>query len=93
MTIFFQTCLVQKALKEKEEHIEQLLRERDLERSEVARAAAQVDEAQDQLTQLRVEKERLHDESEESIQQLRARIQKLASEKHDLEGKLEDERR
>ena len=34
----------QKALKEKEEHIEQLLRERDLERSEVARAAAQVDE-------------------------------------------------
>jgi hypothetical protein len=35
---------VQKALKEKEEHIEQLLRERDLERSEVARAAAQVDE-------------------------------------------------
>ena len=37
-------CVVQKALKEKEEHIEQLLRERDLERSEVARAAAQVDE-------------------------------------------------
>ena len=35
---------LQKALKEKEEHIEQLLRERDLERSEVARAAAQVDE-------------------------------------------------
>lgn len=34
----------QKALKEKEEHIEQLLRERDLERSEVARAAAHVDE-------------------------------------------------
>ena len=33
----------QKALKEKEEHVEQLLRERDLERSEVARAAAQVD--------------------------------------------------
>ena len=37
------TCL-QKALKEKEEHIEQLLREHDLERSEFARAAAQVDE-------------------------------------------------
>ena len=33
----------QKALKEKEEHVEQLLQERDLERSEVARAAAQVD--------------------------------------------------
>ena len=34
----------QKALKEKEEHIEQLLKERDMERSEVVRAAAQVDE-------------------------------------------------
>lgn len=40
----FNIFLLQKALKEKEEHIEQLLRERDLERSEVARAAAQVDE-------------------------------------------------
>uniref|UniRef100_A0A2C9LSG0 Uncharacterized protein n=1 Tax=Biomphalaria glabrata TaxID=6526 RepID=A0A2C9LSG0_BIOGL len=38
------TAALQKALKEKEEHIEQLLRERDLERSEVARAAAHVDE-------------------------------------------------
>ena len=35
---------LQKALKEKEEHIEQLLKERDMERSEVVRAAAQVDE-------------------------------------------------
>lgn len=37
-------CSLQKALKEKEEHIEQLLRERDLERSDVARASVQVDE-------------------------------------------------
>jgi len=51
--------VTQKALKEKEEHIEQLLRERDLERSEVARAAAQVDEAQCQLTQIKMEKERM----------------------------------
>jgi len=35
---------VQKALKEKEEHIEQLLIERDLERGEFARMAAHVDE-------------------------------------------------
>jgi len=37
-------CAVQKALKEKEEHIEQLLVERDLERAEFARMAARVDE-------------------------------------------------
>ena len=37
-------CIAQKALKEKEEHIEQLLVERDLERSELARMAARVDE-------------------------------------------------
>jgi hypothetical protein len=80
-------------LKEKEEHIEQLLQERDLERSEVARAAAQVEEAQDQLTQLRAETDRLQEGSEESIQQLKAKIQKLASEKHDLEEKLDDEKR
>ena len=36
-------CL-QKALQEKDEHIEQLLKERDLERSDVARASVQVDE-------------------------------------------------
>ena len=36
--------ILQKALKEKEEHIEQLLKERDLERDVVAGAAAMVDE-------------------------------------------------
>ena len=35
---------LQTALKEKTEHVEQLLQERDLERSEVARVAARVDE-------------------------------------------------
>lgn len=80
-------------MKEKEEHIEQLLRERDLERSEVARAAAQVEETQDQLMQLRAENDRLQEGSGESIQQLKAMVQKLASEKHDLEEKLDDEKR
>ena len=36
----------------------------DLERSEVARAAAQVDEAQGQLSQIRAEKERMHEQPE-----------------------------
>ncbi|WAR03474.1 CLIP1-like protein, partial [Mya arenaria] len=84
---------LEKALKEKEEHIEQLLRERDLERSDVARAAAQVDEAQNQLTQIQVEKERLLEENEEGMVQLRARMQQLVQDKRDLEMKLDDEKR
>ncbi|XP_052801595.1 CAP-Gly domain-containing linker protein 1-like isoform X4 [Mya arenaria] len=87
------TTALQKALKEKEEHIEQLLRERDLERSDVARAAAQVDEAQNQLTQIQVEKERLLEENEEGMVQLRARMQQLVQDKRDLEMKLDDEKR
>lgn len=41
-------CLInpwQEALAEKTQHVEQLLRERDMERSELARLAAQADEA------------------------------------------------
>lgn len=44
LNINYELTHVQKVLKEKEEHIEQLLQERDLERSEVARAAVQIDE-------------------------------------------------
>jgi len=40
----FLCVMYQKALKEKEEHVEQLLIERDLERAEFARMAACVDE-------------------------------------------------
>ncbi|KAL3858247.1 hypothetical protein ACJMK2_012844, partial [Sinanodonta woodiana] len=87
------TSALQKALKEKEEHIEQLLRERDLERAEVARAAAQVDEAENQITHLRVEQERLREDSDETVVRLKGIIQELEKEKHDLLGKLEDEKR
>jgi hypothetical protein len=40
----FQSFILQKTLKEKEEHIQQLLVERDLERSEMARMASHLDE-------------------------------------------------
>lgn len=39
-------------MKEKDQHIEQLLKEREMERSEVTRAAAQADEAEHQLALL-----------------------------------------
>lgn len=87
------TSALQKALKEKEEHIEQLLKERDLERAEVARAAAQVDEAEGQLMNLRTENERAKEDQDELITKLQRSIQELEKEKADLNCKLDDEKR
>lgn len=46
-------------LREKQQHIEQLLKERDLERSEITKAANQVEEAERQLSVLKSEYERV----------------------------------
>lgn len=43
------TTALQEALKEKQQHIEQLLAERDLERAEVAKATSHVGEIEQQL--------------------------------------------
>ena len=45
-------CL-QDALREKEEHIEQLLKERDLEQTEIARVTAQMEETEAKLDSLK----------------------------------------
>lgn len=47
------TTALQEALKEKQQHIEQLLAERDLERAEVAKATSQVGEVEQELTILK----------------------------------------
>lgn len=47
------TTALQEALKEKQQHIEQLLAERDLERAEVAKATSHVGEVEQELTLLR----------------------------------------
>ncbi|EEC11420.1 CAP-Gly domain-containing linker protein, putative [Ixodes scapularis] len=85
------------ALKEKEEHIEQLLKEHDLERAEVARAAVQVEEVEQKMAALRAEHQRYVEETEQraaSLHQLleeheqeRAQLTALNS---DLQRKLED---
>ncbi|KAL3195571.1 hypothetical protein MRX96_045621 [Rhipicephalus microplus] len=88
---------LQVALKEKEEHVEQLLKERDLERAEVARAAVQVEESEQQLAALRTEHQCYVEEMEkraaslhqllEEHEQERARLNALNS---DLQRKVED---
>ena len=58
-------------MKEKEEHIDQLLKERNLERGEVAKAAAQADELEDKLFTLQQEHQRVVSEAEEEISELK----------------------
>ncbi|GFS02320.1 CAP-Gly domain-containing linker protein 1 [Elysia marginata] len=87
------TAALQKALKEKEEHIEQLLRERDLERSEVARAAAHVDEAEGKMSSMKTEQDRLRMDAEEQISKYREAISDLENEKTELMAFLEEEKR
>ncbi|XP_076339911.1 uncharacterized protein LOC143240774 isoform X2 [Tachypleus tridentatus] len=84
---------IQEALKEKGEHIEQLLRERDLERGEVARAAGQVDEVEKKLADLQKEHQGYLEETECSLVQLRKIIEKTEMDKKNLLCQLEDERR
>ncbi|XP_022250329.1 CAP-Gly domain-containing linker protein 1-like, partial [Limulus polyphemus] len=83
----------QEALKEKEEHIEQLLRERDLERAEVARAAAQVDKAEQKLTAFQTDHQRFAEETEISVIQLKQLLEKAETEKKEALVQLDDEKR
>ncbi|KAK2165553.1 hypothetical protein NP493_1359g00029 [Ridgeia piscesae] len=87
------TSGLQKALKEKEEHVEQLLRERDLERSEVARAAAQVDKAEGELMTVRTEHERFVEERDAEKARLQSLVDQLTNEKRDVAALLEEEKR
>ncbi|XP_063419148.1 CAP-Gly domain-containing linker protein 1-like isoform X3 [Mytilus trossulus] len=87
------TTALQKALKEKEEHIEQLLKERDLERSEVARAAAQCDEAEGQMSMMRGEQERYKQDVDDTVLKLRSLVADMQQEKVELVNQLDTEKR
>lgn len=49
------TTALQEALKEKQQHIEQLLAERDLERAEVAKATSHICEVEKELSVLKAQ--------------------------------------
>ncbi|XP_076336995.1 uncharacterized protein LOC143239610 isoform X2 [Tachypleus tridentatus] len=84
---------LKEALKEKEEQIEKLLQERDLERAEVARAAGQVDETEQKLAVLQKEHQAYTEETEATLIQLRELVEKTELEKKKTLSQLEDERR
>ncbi|CAD5120738.1 DgyrCDS9297 [Dimorphilus gyrociliatus] len=80
---------LQKAIKEKEQHITQLLKERDDDRAEIASAYNKQDEAECYVQDLKKEFNIIHDENME----LKQTLQKLENDLLAMTDQLDDERR
>ncbi|TMS08545.1 CAP-Gly domain-containing linker protein 1 [Larimichthys crocea] len=87
------TTALQEALKEKQQHIEQLLAERDLERCEVAKATSHAGEVQQELTLLRKGQDQYAVEMEAKLDQLRSLVEAADRDKVELLNQLEEEKR
>ncbi|XP_077593943.1 restin isoform X2 [Stigmatopora nigra] len=87
------TTALQEALKEKQQHIEQLLAERDLERCEVAKATSHAGEVQQELALLRKGRDQYAVDTEAKLDQLRSMVEEADKEKVELVNQLEEERR
>uniref|UniRef100_A0A8C8JMU4 CAP-Gly domain-containing protein n=1 Tax=Oncorhynchus tshawytscha TaxID=74940 RepID=A0A8C8JMU4_ONCTS len=83
------TTAVQEVLKEKQQHIEQLMAERDMERAEVTKATTHVGEVEQELTLLRDDQEQM----EAKMDQLRTLVEAADKEKVELLNQLEEEKR
>ncbi|XP_036792961.1 CAP-Gly domain-containing linker protein 1 isoform X1 [Oncorhynchus mykiss] len=87
------TTALQEALKEKQQHIEQLLAERDMERGEVAKATSHAGEVQQELSLLRKVQEQNAMEMEDKLDQLRKLVETADRDKVELLSQLEEEKR
>nr|XP_057920961.1 CAP-Gly domain-containing linker protein 1 [Doryrhamphus excisus] len=87
------TTALQEALKEKQQHIEQLLAERDLERCEVAKATSHAGEVQQELVLLRKGRDQYTVEMEAKLDQLRSMVEAADRDKVELLNQLEEEKR
>ncbi|XP_062869902.1 CAP-Gly domain-containing linker protein 1 isoform X2 [Trichomycterus rosablanca] len=87
------TTALLEALKEKQQHIEQLLAERDIERTEVAKATCHAGEVQQELALLRKGQEQYVLEMEAKLDQLRRLVETADREKVELLNQLEEEKR
>nr|XP_033778484.1 CAP-Gly domain-containing linker protein 2 isoform X2 [Geotrypetes seraphini] len=87
------TTALQEALKEKQQHIEQLLAERDLERAEVAKATSHICEVEKELAILKSQHEQYITEAEANLQRARTLIDGTQKEKLELLNQLEEEKR
>ncbi|XP_007563928.1 CAP-Gly domain-containing linker protein 2 isoform X1 [Poecilia formosa] len=87
------TTALQEALKEKQQHIEQLLAERDLERAEVAKATSHICEVEKELNVLRAQHVQYVTENESSLQQVQTMLASTQKDKLELANQLEEEKR
>ncbi|KAM4634979.1 CAP-Gly domain-containing linker protein 1 isoform 2-T2 [Polymixia lowei] len=87
------TTALQEALKEKQQHIEQLLAERDLERCEVAKATSHAGEVQQELVLLRKGQDQYAIDMEAKLDQLRTLVETADRDKVELLNQLEEEKR
>ncbi|XP_067113219.1 CAP-Gly domain-containing linker protein 2 isoform X1 [Osmerus mordax] len=87
------TTALQEALKEKQQHIEQLLAERDLERAEVAKATSHICEVEKELGALKAQHLQYITETEGNLQQVRTALASTQKDKVELANQLEEEKR
>ncbi|XP_041863827.1 CAP-Gly domain-containing linker protein 2 isoform X3 [Melanotaenia boesemani] len=87
------TTALQEALKEKQQHIEQLLAERDLERAEVAKATSHICEVEKELSVLKTQHMQYVSENESTLQQVRTMLASTQKDKLELANQLEEEKR
>ncbi|XP_053196588.1 CAP-Gly domain-containing linker protein 1 [Scomber japonicus] len=87
------TTALQEALKEKQQHIEQLLVERDLERCEIAKATSHAGEVQQEMALLRKGRDQYAVEMEGKLDQLRSLVEAADRDKVELLNQLEEEKR
>merc|ERR1712018_391765 len=80
------------ALKEKEQKIEQLMKERQLERAEIAKAALQTDEAESQLVTIKREFMSHKGQIQEQLKNLQQALQEAEKELKEIRLELEDEK-
>ena len=84
---------LREAICEKEEHISQLLKERDLERGEVARAASKVEEIESRLSSLQHENRKLLHQKEEELVGLKRCLSQEQLVQKELREQLDEEKR
>ncbi|XP_076183086.1 cytoplasmic linker protein 190 isoform X2 [Ptiloglossa arizonensis] len=84
---------LQETLKEKQQEIEFLRRERDLERDRVTKAANQADQAEQSIVSIKQEYEQYREKMQKTVTEAESALTKLLEEKNALALQLEEEKR
>ncbi|KAK9536968.1 hypothetical protein VZT92_006708 [Zoarces viviparus] len=87
------TTALQEALKEKQQHIEQLLAERDMERADMAKATSHISDVEKDLSVLKVQHVQCISENDITLQQVKAVLASTQKDKLELTNQLEEEKR